>query len=410
MSARPHISDEQRRARIALRHGLAPHTRFAGPTEVADGLVALHATDSSTIHLSIAARSERTTLAETTWALGEGRELHRQMAMRRTQWAGTEHVVDLMLAGPSARVAAAERRGLVRELEAAGVTVDGVRWLRRAEADVLTALADGSELTASELAETSTRLGRRLVRAPGTRWQVEVTVAARLLTVMWSDGRVTRGVNGGPWYTNRARWTTAEHRRGAGRTTPPERQAWAELVQRWLERFGPGTDKDLRWWFGATAAIVRTALADVGATEVSLDGGAVGWVAAGDDQPVEEPGRWAALLPVLDPTTMGHKERQHYTGGHDGELYDSVGNGGTTAWVDGRMVGGWSTTRDGRVRLHLLDAVDREAHELLEERAARLEAFVEGRGVTGMFSSPLVAELLREERRQGAPDERPDSR
>ena len=85
MSARPHISDEQRRARIALRHGLAPHTRFAGPTEVADGLVALHATDSSTIHLSIAARSERTTLAETTWALGEGRELLEALTTGRSE-------------------------------------------------------------------------------------------------------------------------------------------------------------------------------------------------------------------------------------------------------------------------------------------------------------------------------------
>lgn len=154
MTARPHVGDDQRRARLALRHGLTPAARFAGPAQVADGLVALHATDTPTIHLSIAARVEGSTLADTTWALGEGRQLHRQLAMRRTQWAATDEVVDLMLPGPSARVAAAERRGLFAELEASGVTVDGARWLRRARADVLAAL-DGADLTAAQLATTS---------------------------------------------------------------------------------------------------------------------------------------------------------------------------------------------------------------------------------------------------------------
>lgn len=399
MTTRPHISDDQRRARLAHRHGLVPHARFDGPGSVAEGVVALHATDTPTIHLSIAARVDGATLADTTRALGEGRRLHRQMGMRRTQWAATDPVVDAMLAGPAARVAAAERRGLAAELEASGITVDPARWLRRAEADLLAALDDGAELTANELAATSTRLGRRVVRAPGTKWQTEVGVASRLLTVLWAEGKVTRGTDAGAWYSSRPRWTTARHRRGDRGELPSTREAWAELVQRWLLRFGPGTEADLRWWLGAPAGVVRAALADVAATEVELDGGVVGWVAAGDEDPVEDPGRWAALLPGLDPTTMGHKERAFYTGGHDAALYDG-GNGGTTAWVDGRMVGGWSTTEDGVVRLHLLEEVDGEACELLEERAGRLEAFIEGRGVTGLYSSPLVAQLLRDERRR----------
>ena len=89
---------------------------------------------------------------------------------------------------------------------------------------------------------------------------------------------------------------------------------------------------------------------------------------------------------------MGHKGA-FYTGGHGAALYDG-GNGGTTAWVDGRMVGGWSTTQDGVVRLHLLEEVDGEGLRLLGERAGRLEAFIERRGVTGLYSSPLVAQLL----------------
>jgi hypothetical protein len=397
MTARAHISDEQRRARLAHRHGLTTAGRFSGPAAVSDALVALHATDTPTVHLSIAARTDGATVERTTWALGDGRELHRQMAMRRTQWAATDDVVDAMLAGPSVRVAQAERRRLVKELEASGVTVDGPRWLRRAEADVLAAL-ESEDLTAAELAASSTRLARRVMHGAGTRWQTEVAVAPRLLTVMWAEGRVARAANDSSWVTNRSRWTTVARRRGERPPLPDERSAWADLVGRWLARFGPGTETDLRWWFGTTVAVIRAALADVGAVEVDLDGGATGWVAAGDEDPVADPGRWAALLPVLDPSTMGYKERAFYTGGHDAQLFDRAGNGGTSAWVDGQMVGGWSTTRNGQVRLHLLREVDAEALELLEQRAARLEQYLQGRGVTGMYSSPLVAEILRAER------------
>lgn len=390
MTARPHIADDQRRARLAQRHGLAPGARFDTPAEVADGLVALHATDSATIHLAIAARTDRTTASDTTWALGEGRELHRQLAMRRTQWAATAPTVDRMLAGPSARVAAAERKLLLAELERSGITTDGERWLRRAASDVTTALAGGAELTAAELAATTRRLGRRIVRAPGTKWQTEVSVASRLLTVMWAEGKVTRAASDGHWSTNRARWTTPELRLGE-RELPDPASAWADLVQAWLTTFGPGTEADLRWWFGATAAVIRSALAQVGAVEVTLDGGRTGWIARGDDEPVADPGRWAALLPLLDPTTMGHKQREFYTGGHDAQLYDTAGNGGTSVWVDGRMVGAWSTTSDGRVCLHLLEELDHDAQDLVDERAGRIETFLSGRGVTGMYSSPLVA-------------------
>ena len=391
MPARPHLADPERRARLARRHGLLPSTRLRTAGEVADAVVALHATDTPTIHLSIGARTPDLTVQDTVHALGAGRELHRQLAMRRTQWAATTPAVAAMLAGPSTRVAEAERRLLANELEASGVTVDGDRWIRRATVDLLAALGEGRELSGAELADTSRRLSRRVTRAPGTKWSTEVGVTPRLLTILWAQGRVARAANDGTWVTNRSRWTTPEHRYGAPLARPDAREAWAWLVQRWLERFGPGTEKDLRWWFGTTVKIIRTALADVAAVEVSLDGGAVGWVAAGDEEPVGDPGRWAALLPTLDPTTMGHKERSFYSGGHDAELYDGAGNGGTTVWVDGRMVGAWSTTPDGLIRLHLLEGLDTEAAELVAERAARLEAFIGGRNVTGMYSSPLVA-------------------
>ena len=59
---------------------------------------------------------------------------------------------------------------------------------------------------------------------------------------------------------------------------------------------------------------------------------------------------WAALLPVLDPTVMGWKERDFYLGPHGPLLFDTNGNAGTTAWWDGRIVGCWAQDPDGVVR------------------------------------------------------------
>ena len=46
--------DSARRARIGRRHGLNPAHRLDDPLGVAQALVALHATDPSTVHLAVA--------------------------------------------------------------------------------------------------------------------------------------------------------------------------------------------------------------------------------------------------------------------------------------------------------------------------------------------------------------------
>src|SRR3546814_5939656 len=102
----------------------------------------------------------------------------------------------------------------------------------------------------------------------------------------------------------------------------------------------------------ATLTAVRRALAAVDAVEVSLDGGGTGWLLPDDVGEVEVPGLWAALLPVLDPTTMGWKERDFYLDPADvPQLFDSNGNAGTTAWWNGRIVGAWVQEETGTVHL-----------------------------------------------------------
>ena len=78
---------------------------------------------------------------------------------------------------------------------------------------------------------------------------------------------------------------------------------------------------------------------------------------ADDLEPEPAPEPWVALLPALDPTAMGWKERDWYLGEHAALLFDSNGNVGPTVWSDGRIVGGWGSGEDGEVVYRLLEDI-----------------------------------------------------
>jgi hypothetical protein len=175
------------------------------------------------------------------------------------------------------------------------------------------------------------------------------------------------------------------------------REGYAELVRRWLGTFGPGTETDLVWWLGSTKGAVRAALADLGAVQVSLEAGGEGWVLP-DDPMLEEPEPplepWAALVPVLDPTVMGWKERAFYLGPHAPMLFDTNGNAGTTAWWDGRIVGCWVQDPDGVVVVRVLEDVGAEGVAALESEAARLTAWLDGDRVSTVYPSMAMKTAL----------------
>jgi hypothetical protein len=111
----------------------------------------------------------------------------------------------------------------------------------------------------------------------------------------------------------------------------------------------------------------------------------------GEREPSAEP--WAALLPALDPTVMGWKERAWYLGGHGPALFDTAGNAGPTVWWDGRIVGGWAVRADGEVAYRLLEDVGVDAAAAVEAEAAALAAWLGETQVVPRFGTPLAREL-----------------
>jgi hypothetical protein len=118
------------------------------------------------------------------------------------------------------------------------------------------------------------------------------------------------------------------------------------------------------------------------------------WVADGDDEDELAPGPWVALLPGLDPTVMGWKQRQWYLpDDHVADLFDRNGNAGPTIWVDGRVVGGWAQCADGKLVHRLFERISAPHERLLQIELDRLREFVGDTRFTTRFPSPLSREL-----------------
>jgi hypothetical protein len=101
-----------------------------------------------------------------------------------------------------------------------------------------------------------------------------------------------------------------------------------------------------------------------------------------------------ALLPALDPTTMGWQGRAWYLGPHGPLLFDRNGNAGPTVWVDGRVVGGWAQRSNGEVIHRLLEDVGADAAGAVDDAAAALTAWLGDVRIKPRFPTPLARELI----------------
>ncbi len=385
-----HVPDRERRARLARRHALAPAHRAADPEAATRAVTVLHSTEAATVYLSVWARVDGVTVADIDRALYDDRTLVKQLAMRRTLFVFPRDLLPAAWGSASARVAGTLATRLAKEIEAGGIAEDGEAWLERAREAVLARLDGGVELSAQKLRESVPELAGRLDLAQGKAYAANVSVVPRVLTQLGVEGEVMRGRNGGHWRLSKPQWTLTRTWLGHDANPAKPDEGYAEIVGRWLRSFGPGTEADLVWWLGGTKAAVRAALASVEAVEVSLDGGGTGWLLPDDVGPVADVEPWAALLPVLDPTVMGWKERGFYLGPHAPHLFDTNGNAGTTAWWDGRIVGCWVQDDAGVVEVRTLEKLPKAALAALEAQAARLTDWLDGVRVGTVYPSSAM--------------------
>jgi hypothetical protein len=183
------ISDDERRARLARRHALAPSARAAGAdvTTIAGALGGLHATDPATVFLAARARLAGSSVAAIEHALYERRSLVRLLGMRRTMFVVPADLVGVVQASSTRALLPGERKRFAGLLESAGITDDGSRWMRDTLHAVERALRARGEATAAELAQDVPALREKIHVAPeksygavaGRRWTPGCRAASR---------------------------------------------------------------------------------------------------------------------------------------------------------------------------------------------------------------------------------------
>lgn len=385
------ISNDRRRLRLGRRHFLAQGAASVG--DVAAALVGLHSSDPVTVYLSARARVADFERGDLEAALYEDRTLLRLLGMRKTMFVVPPDIAAIMTAGCTTAFTEPERKRLIGYLENSGLTNDGDAWLRHVELATLAALEEMGESTAKELREAVPELKLKIPFGEGKEWGGDFGVSTRVLFLLATAGHIVRTRPMGTWLSSQYRWELLDRWCPHGFAEVDQDAARRDLVTRWLGAFGPGSLTDIKWWTGWGVGVTKQALKASRAVEVEMESGP-GFVLAEDLAAIPAAPDWVALLPALDPTVMGWKERRWYLGNHHGELFDRNGNAGATVWHNGLIVGGWAQAADGEVRVELLDPVSVEAGAMIDAEVQRLSDWLGDSRITPRFRTPLEKRLL----------------
>ncbi len=377
----------QRRARVIARHHLSGSA--ADPEQATADLVVLHATDPATVYLSVLARCGQLSIADVAAAMYERRSLVRMLAMRRTMFVVPQHLVPVVHHAAAVDIAAQQRKQLVKFLTTLPtdppVPPDVEGWLDSIEASVEAALAARGAATAAQLSTDEPRLRTALLPTTDKKWDVKRTITSQLLTVMAAEARMVRCEPRGAWTSRAHTWEPASAWWPGG--IPEVADARRQLVEQYLRRFGPATVTDIAWWTGWTLGVTRKALSALDTVDVGC-----GLVLAGDTAP-EAADPAVALLPALDPTPMGWKERDWYLPEDWRPLYDRNGNIGPTVWWGGEIIGGWAVRTDGTVATQLLVDRGKAVARQVTSAAEALHPRLQGATVVPSFPTPLEKQL-----------------
>ena len=382
----------ERRARLGVRHRLAAGARIDDAVAIADALVALHSTDPATVFLSAAARMVTPSVERLETALYDDRLLVRTLCMRRTMFVLPVAMVPVVQAACTDALVAGERKRTLGMLVEAGIA-DADRHLKELEAATLAAIEEAGEATGVEISKAVPGLRQKVLVGVGTKWEGTIGLTTRVLFLLSTEQKIVRGRPKGGWTSSQYRWSPMSSWLPPAVTMPTADDARVELCRRWLQAFGPAPLADLKWWSGLNLGQVRKAVAALDVAEVDLDG-APGIVLAGDVEPTPALAPWVALLPSLDPTTMGWQRRDWYLGDYAKALFDTNGNAGPTVWCDGRIIGGWVQRKaTGEVVFRLLEDAGAEVAAAVEAEAARLTAWLGDVRITPRFPTPLQRQL-----------------
>ncbi|MEM8902645.1 MAG: winged helix DNA-binding domain-containing protein [Actinomycetota bacterium] len=393
-----HVDDDHRRRLLVARQLLGPIGRGGRSIdEVVGALALVHSTDPATPYLSVAARSDASAADIEAWCYDD-RAMLRHTTIRRTVFVMPLDVVPLAHNAVNEPLVAKLRQLLLGWVEGSDDTTEpAAEFLADTEEAVVGTLQERGAMSGTALAEAVPALQLRFEPAPGKSWSKPMRITSKVLEILAAEGRVVRGRPTGADFTSAAwTWEAGEARLPDGIAPLPTDEALAGLVARYLVTFAPATVTDLSWWTGTTKGRIRGALGALGAVEVALDDlTEPGFVLPDDDLDAPATEGAAALLPGLDSTVMGWKQRTWYVDDDPAAgLFDRNGNAGPTIWVDGRVVGVWTPRDDGEIATELVVDVGAEASAAIQAEVERISAWIGQVRVRWRYPTPITKRLV----------------
>ncbi|WP_068278522.1 winged helix DNA-binding domain-containing protein [Aldersonia kunmingensis] len=382
------FSTAHRRARLVTRHHLAGTA--ANPVDAASGVAVLHATEPASVYLSILARCPSVSITDISRVLHDDRSLVRMMAMRRTLFVVPADEVPIVHHAAALDIAAQQRKRLLTQLRTLPTEPelpdDLEGWLESVESSVERALVARGSASAAQLSTDEPRLRTALLPTTDKKWDVKRNITTQVLVLISAEGRIVRAAPRGDWTSRAHTWEPGEAWWPGGITSVDN--ARARLVEMYLRRFGPATEADVAWWTGWALGTTRKAIAALDTVDVGC-----GLVLADDAHPDEPIEPTVALLPTLDPTPMGWKQRDWYLPEDITPLFDRNGNIGPTIWWGGEVIGGWAVRPDASIAFQLLEDRGKAAQRAVADAAEALSPRLEGRAVVPTFVTPLEKQL-----------------
>jgi hypothetical protein len=345
------------RRRVLAKHDLLSRAGAGGAVQVADDVLGLHATSPTTPYLSLFERVQGFASDHLEDALYERRDLVRLKGMRGTVFLFSRRLAPLVFAATRAATLASDRRWLA-------TNADGYA---RLAPKVVGALA-GQSLTVKQL--------RQVLGADAE--------LAGVVAMLCDEGRIVRDQPIGSRNSSTFRYRLwAEVLPDVVLDEWDEAAAMRELVRLYIDSYGPVTRADLIWWTGLPARRIDGALSHLGdelvpVSVVGLEGELLMTASALDQTAaVDRGGAPVNLLPMLDPFTMGYRDRSRLLDPSLNEtVIDRGGNATSVVLVDGRVAGVWDFPEapNTAVRVLLFEPGHRGRKRILEH-AAETAAF-----------------------------------
>jgi hypothetical protein len=306
--------------------------------------------------------------------------------MRRTMFVVPNQLASVVDAACTRALAPQQHRRMQRILVDNGVT-NPERWIARVCDSVCAVLEADGPMTGRELVRHVPDLRRKLEYGQGT-----VGATTRVLFLMATEGVIVRGRPRGSWVSSQYEWNLFDAWANVGLEPIPEDEARIDLVARYVAAFGPVTENDIQWWSGWNMGDTRSAIDAAPIAEVQLESGP-GFVHADDLEPAPGEDEWVAVLPGLDPSIMGYKDRDFLLGPHEEALFDATGNAGPLILVNGRAVGGWGHNSRGQLEVEYLEPVSPSRIRRIDVEVDRLTEWLEGTVIKPRFAGSLWRDI-----------------